>query len=90
MLSAHGSGHAGGDAACSSISEIAERLWPSDDPSVLIHTKTFETGAELSTGIRLCPGCIGVGGVSSVASDNAVGALLTAPRNGFPEGAAAA
>jgi hypothetical protein len=38
----------------------------------------------------LCGGFVAVGGVSSVASDNAVGALLTAPRNGFPEGAAAA
>jgi len=75
------SAQAGGDAACSSISEIAERRWPSDDPSAQIHTKTFETGVEPSTGIRLCPRCIGVGGLSSVVSDKAVGASVGAARN---------
>jgi hypothetical protein len=38
MLSADRQGHAGGDAAWSSISEMAERLLPSDEPNVQIHT----------------------------------------------------
>ncbi len=61
------------EAACSVRSAIALRLLPSVVPSVVIHTSTVDMGAAFGTGIVLWPGCISVGGVSSMVSDSSAG-----------------
>ena len=60
-------------AACSVMSEISVRLLPSVVPSLEIHTSTFDVSVRSWTSMRLCPGCNGVVGVSSVVSANAAG-----------------
>lgn len=43
-------------AACSVMSEISVRLWPSVVPSFEIHTSTFDVLVRSWTSMRLCPG----------------------------------
>ena len=55
------------------ISEISIRLSPCVLPKVEIHTSTLEVLVRSCTAMRLCPGCSGVVGVSSVVSANLAG-----------------
>src|SRR6476646_73656 len=70
-------GHPGGSrpyaAVCRVISEISVRLWPSVVPNLVIHTRTLDVLVRSCTSTRLCPGCSGVVGVSSLVSANVAG-----------------
>jgi hypothetical protein len=71
-------------AACSVISEISVRLWPSVVPNLVIHTSTLDVRVRSWTAIRWWPGCSGVVGVNSVVSSSFAGVSVgdegSAPR----------
>jgi hypothetical protein len=53
--------------------DSAASLLPFTEPSVVIHTSTFETGCGSVTVIVFDPVFIGVGGLSSVVSSSVAG-----------------
>src|SRR6185312_12874639 len=59
---------------------MSERLAPSVLQSVVIHTSTFDVGADMLIGIRFWPACTAVGGVSAEVSSRLLGAAVVAER----------
>ena len=70
----------GQDAALSVISEMSERLSPFTEPSVEIHTSTFDVGDASSTSMVFGPGFRVVGLVSAVVSSSVDGVAVDEDR----------
>ena len=71
----------GYDADLTVMSEIADSLFPSTVPSVVIHTTRYCVGDALSTVMVLEPVFMGVGDVSSVVSSSVAGVADCADRS---------